>query len=173
MTNVRWIIADPHFGHEAILRYEDRPYPNIEAHDEAIITNWNAVVKKSHEVYVLGDFALTNSTRMKEILKRLKGTKFLIRGNHDRKSGAWYEANGFRRVYPFPILMDKWYWLSHEPLYLNKHMPYVNIHGHIHSAKLESEQHINVSVEHINYTPILLDGIVTTLQLMANINKDE
>lgn len=33
-------------------------------------------------------------------------------------------------------------------------MPYINIHGHIHSNNYDGSQHINVSVEQINYTPI-------------------
>ncbi|UJF35196.1 metallophosphoesterase family protein [Paenibacillus hexagrammi] len=37
---------------------------------------------------------------------------------------------------------------------MNKHMPYVNIHGHIHGQKYESNQYINVSVERWNYEPV-------------------
>ena len=36
--------------------------------------------------------------------------------------------------------------MSHRPLYVNKQMPYVNLHGHIHSNKYDDNQHINVSV---------------------------
>lgn len=49
--------------------------------------------------------------------------------------------------------------LSHEPLYVNKNMPYCNIHGHIHSLKYDSKSFFNVSVECINYKPINFEEI--------------
>ena len=49
--------------------------------------------------------------------------------------------------------------LSHEPLYVNKNMPYCNIHGHIHSLEYDSKHYFNVSVECINYKPINFEEI--------------
>jgi calcineurin-like phosphoesterase family protein len=66
---------------------------------------------------------------------------------------------GFEEVYRYPIIYKGFYILSHEPVYLNEHMPYVNLHGHIHSKKYDSKQYVNLSVEMINYTPVLFDDI--------------
>jgi calcineurin-like phosphoesterase family protein len=38
-------------------------------------------------------------------------------------------------------------------------MPYVNIHGHIHSKSMDGNQHINISVEQIGYKPINFECI--------------
>lgn len=49
--------------------------------------------------------------------------------------------------------------LSHEPMYMNKHMPYVNVHGHIHGQKYEGNSHFNICVEHWNYAPLSFEQI--------------
>ena len=59
----------------------------------------------------------------------------------------------------YPIIYEKFWMLSHEPLYVNKNMPYCNIHGHIHSLKCDSKHYFNVSVECINYKPINFEKI--------------
>ena len=48
-----------------------------------LISNWNNVVKRNDEIYILGDMFWKN-VDFENILKRLKGKKFLISGNHDR-----------------------------------------------------------------------------------------
>ena len=50
---------------------------------EVIIENWNSCVQKNDEVYILGDMFWYND-EAPEILKQLKGKKYLILGNHDR-----------------------------------------------------------------------------------------
>ncbi|HWO53054.1 MAG TPA: hypothetical protein VNM49_01460 [Paenibacillus cookii] len=46
---------------------------------------------------------------------------------------------------------------------MNKHMPYVNIHGHIHSQKYEGLHYFNACVEHYDYKPVAFDEIRSTL----------
>ena len=52
--------------------------------DTKIIENWNNVVKKNDNVYVVGDMFWCKMDRAIEILEELNGNKFLIKGNHDR-----------------------------------------------------------------------------------------
>lgn len=42
---------------------------------------------------------------------------------------------------------------------MNKHMPYVNVHGHIHGQKYEGNNHFNICVEHWNYKPLTFEQI--------------
>ena len=53
--------------------------------NEDMISNHNSVVKSSDFVYMLGDIGLGASKDLSNILRRLKGRKFLIAGNHDRR----------------------------------------------------------------------------------------
>ncbi len=48
----KFYIADTHFRHERILTLQPRPFPSIDAHDNAIVERWNAVVRDHDIVYV-------------------------------------------------------------------------------------------------------------------------
>ena len=80
-------IADTHFGHENILKLCNRPFDSIEAMTEALVENWNSRVKGNDKVYILGDM-FYKTADAEGILKRLKGQKHLILGNHD---ASWLE----------------------------------------------------------------------------------
>lgn len=155
------MISDTHFGHANIIGYENRPFESLSQMDNILIKNWNSVVKKNDVIYHLGDFAFHyDEQKLKDLLSKLNGHKVLIIGNHDCNHNAkFWRRMGFEEVYRYPIIYKGFYILSHEPVYLNEHMPYVNLHGHIHSKKYDSKQYVNLSVEMINYTPVLFDDI--------------
>lgn len=52
--------------------------------DEAMIVNWNAVVKPGDTVYHLGDVSFWDAEKTHKLLSRLVGNKVLIYGNHDK-----------------------------------------------------------------------------------------
>ena len=94
-----WFVSDTHFGHVSILYFhplrreacgvtleELQADKNsaIAKHDQWLINKWNETVRKQDTVYFLGDFCLKNKEYTENILKQLKGKKFLIRGNHDK-----------------------------------------------------------------------------------------
>lgn len=158
--NKTFFIADTHFCDNNILNYENRPFKNTYEMDNNIIDNWNNVVSKNDNVYVLGDFGAEN--REKSILNILNGNKYLIKGNHDIFSNDYYRNCGFIEVYDMPIIFKDFWILSHQPLYVNYNMPYANLFGHIHNSPLfkdYSNHHFCVSVERINYTPISFEEI--------------
>ena len=77
--------ADLHLGHENVIAYSNRPFSNAAEMLECIILNWNSIVSADDDVYIIGDmFFKINSKEQLEILRRLKGRKHLILGNHDR-----------------------------------------------------------------------------------------
>ncbi len=91
-----WFTGCRHFSHEnksgkGIIQYKQRPFKSILEHDEALVSNYNNCVKDGDTVFDLGDFALTNVTRIKELLKSLKGEKALILGDHDRTISKNYK----------------------------------------------------------------------------------
>lgn len=160
-----YFIADTHFGEENIRRYENRPYASKTEMTEALIQNWNELITKADEVYVLGDFGASGSET--EILGRLNGIKYLVKGNHDIYSNEYYRQAGFAEVYDCPILLEKFWILSHEPLYVNENMPYANLFGHVHNSPLfkdYSSQHFCVSVERTAYAPISFEQIKKKMQ---------
>ena len=78
-----FFISDSHFCHESIIKYCDRPFTSVEEMNEAIIENWNSVVRPEDTVFHLGDFGLGPSEKLKDIFQRLNGEIYLIMGNHD------------------------------------------------------------------------------------------
>lgn len=81
---MRYYISDCHFYHRSLLTSMDkRPFDTVEDMNEFMIERWNSRVNKNDEVVILGDFSWGNAKQTMELLERLKGRKFLIRGNHD------------------------------------------------------------------------------------------
>lgn len=160
-----YFIADTHFSEENIMRYENRPFKDIEEMNQRMIENWNNIVKAEDIVYMLGDFGAEGHEA--DILRQLNGIKYLVKGNHDIKSNDYYRQAGFQEVYDKPVIWKNFWILSHEPLYVNENMPYANLFGHVHNSplyKTYSSQHYCVSVERINYTPISFDEIALKIK---------
>lgn len=149
--------ADTHFDDEAIIRYEDRPFANASEMNEAIIENWNRIVAADDEVYVVGDIGNP------EYLTRLNGKKYLIKGNHDTLSNEEYREIGFAEVYDKPIIYADFWIVSHEPMYVNRNMPYANIFGHVHNnpayTKVSSRSYC-VSMDRNDFAPIDFEQIM-------------
>lgn len=165
-----YFIADTHFGDDNICRYENRPFENTTQMELEIIKRWNDVVKDNDRVYVLGDFGADKYE--KELLNKLKGKLYLIKGNHDGYSNDYYRNAGFTEVYDLPVILEDFWILSHEPLYINSNMPYANIFGHVHNSpiyKTYSSQHYCVSAERIDYTPISMKQIIKKIKYGGNI----
>lgn len=77
--------SDYHLSHANILKYDNRPFDNIDQHDEIIIQNHNAVVGKNDDFFFLGDFCFSkNISKIESFLDRLNGNKYFIKGNHDK-----------------------------------------------------------------------------------------
>ena len=136
-----YFTSDLHFGHENILRYDKRPFSSIKEHDEELIKRWNAKVKPGDTVYILGDFSWLNARETEELIKRLNGTKFLIKGNHDRwcKDAACKKL--FQGIYDYKTITDgdKSVVMSHYPIlfYQNQHRNSVLLYGHVHNTREE------------------------------------
>ena len=158
-----FVIADPHFGHENIIQYCNRPFESVSEMDNAIIDNWNKTVSNDDLIWVLGDFALASRDYTKSIIKSLRGRKRLILGNHDRYSQEWYREAGFEFVSPYPVLIENFIILSHAPLeFLNKNCPFFNIYGHVHNDPRYldlTKSGACVSVDRTEYKPIELEEL--------------
>jgi calcineurin-like phosphoesterase family protein len=156
-----FLISDTHFGHGNILNFKDkkgnavRPFSSAEEMDETLIENWNKVVKPTDKIYHLGDVAIPRKGL--ECLKRCNGNKVLIRGNHDIFKLKDY-AEHFRDIRGCYVLDG--YVFTHIPIHKDCSARFKkNIHGHLHTNKLEDKFYFNVSVEQINYTPINFEEI--------------
>lgn len=168
-----FFVSDHHFNREApykmftrddgrFLRYE---FANAKDGDEAMVERHNLVVNDDSRVYFVGDVAFHKKDLT--ILRRMRGRKVLIKGNHDTLELKDYLPyfDDIRGVHQFNGII-----LSHYPIHpasLGKAK--INVHGHLHYRKVmtefneEDKRYFNVSVECINYTPISINHITNLI----------
>ena len=172
MENV-WFIADLHFNHKNIIKYCNRPFMTVEEMNEALIKNWNSVVKDEDIVFMLGDFAFASRTNIIEISKKLNGKKTIVLGNHDRIGPQFYYDGGFEFVNKYPIIYKEVFILSHSPMFMQEDGIYINIYGHVHDNPVYpnyTKESFCVSAERINYTPINFKDIISKLKNLRGDN---
>lgn len=168
MGNV-WVTADQHFNHGNIIKYENRPFSDVEQMNKFMIEAWNSVVVKDDKVIVLGDFGFGGSDFISDTLNKLRGNKVLVMGNHDRSRSVkkWMEL-GFQAVYDYPIVYDTCYILSHAPIAgLIECVHFHNVFGHVHGnpeIDTVSDKGFCVSVERHEYKPVLWQDIKDSLE---------
>lgn len=83
-TNDIFFTSDSHFSHANIINLCKRPFKDVNEMNEALIEKWNAKVKPNNEVYHLGDFAYRSGPELEDIVNRLNGRIYLIKGNHEK-----------------------------------------------------------------------------------------
>ena len=162
-----YFTADCHFYHKNILDYCQRPFKTIEEMNETFVNNWNSKIKnRKDEIYILGDFAFARGLVVNELLTKLNGKKYLIRGNHDKflkdkefdtSLFEWIKDYHFLRYNKIKIAM------LHYPMetWEQKHYGSIHLHGHIHNSKInEIQNRINVGVDVNNFTPVSLKEIL-------------
>lgn len=165
MANI-WIVSDTCFHDNNVLVSNNRPFDTKEQMDEAIIENWNSVVKPEDTVYHLGDVIFGGSRIRESILPRLNGYKILRMGDQDQgvTKHKWQEY--FDEVYNDDILYDGKICFSHEPLdevtlkkLVNNGIIIGNVHAYTVCEDLSSTEQYNVSLDMRKYTPVNLEEI--------------
>jgi calcineurin-like phosphoesterase family protein len=174
-----WFTADLHLGHANIIGYSRRPFPDVEAMNEALVTNWNDTVAPDDTVWILGDVALGRIEESLAHVGRLAGRKRLLAGNHDRcwtghgrRAEGWterYLQAGFEAIRQgemvlplggmdvlachFPYRGD-----SHDHDRYVEHRPADRglwlLHGHVHEGWRQQDRMLNVGVDAWDYRPV-------------------
>jgi calcineurin-like phosphoesterase family protein len=170
--------ADTHFFHNNIIRSCERPFKTLVEMHDSMIQKWNSCVADRDEIYILGDFAYKAAGKeVNSILSRLKGKKYLVRGNHERyladsafdpKAFEWVKdyysfIHQGRKIVLFHYPILEWEGAFHRSLML---------YGHIHNRgekepdygekfKLLGPRAINVGVDVNDFYPVCIDRILT------------
>ena len=76
-------ISDMHLGHANAIRFDHRPFADVEEMEHYMMKKWQDTVQKDDDVWILGDFAYHDKKNPVEYLRQLPGHKHLIIGNHD------------------------------------------------------------------------------------------
>ena len=132
--------SDLHFGHENVIRFDDRPFSDIEEMDRTLIEMWNARVRDEDTVYIVGDVCFRSKKPAAWYLKQLKGRKILIFGNHDIGLTNDQEALSFFEATDKMMHVSdqgEQICLCHYPLaeWNKYHRGSWHIYGHIHNRR--------------------------------------
>lgn len=141
-----YFTVDLHFYHDHIIRLANRPYHDIREMDQALVENWNRRIRGDDEVYILGDVTMKNHVYAQEMLKKLKGRKYLIEGNHDR----FVHQTGFDQA--LFTWVKQLYELKYEGhSFILCHYPIAEWNGFYHgSIHLHGHQHNHADVNYRN-----------------------
>lgn len=178
--------SDLHFGHENVIRFDKRPFMTVDEMDEELIRRWNAKVAEGDLVYVLGDLIWKSKNNdAPALLKRLNGSKILIKGNHDRflhNSAAKKALAGLKDYDDIAVTLadgsKRRCILSHYfiPFYNGSRYNAIHLHGHSHTTSEAAEEVrivselnskgynlkvYNVGCMYWNYEPVTLDEIIS------------
>ena len=169
-----FVTSDLHFGHENILKFENRDkkmnISTIKEHDQKLINNWNKVVAKKDLVIIIGDFSFYKGPETNEVLRKLNGDKVLIEGNHDMiyLKDKRFDKTLYKAIYIYKEVKYKnnHLVLMHYPIQQfikcdKGDNAYLHLFGHIHSNPFNIPiKSFNVGTDVNNYTPVLLEKAI-------------
>ena len=169
--------ADLHFGHLNIIRFDHRPFYDCEEMDRVLIELWNSRVQPSDTVYIVGDLCYRSKNPAEWYLKRLKGHKVLILGNHDGPILENREAMKYLEGVEQMLHIrdgDKQIFLCHYPIaeWDGYHKGSWHIYGHIHNRRDEAydimkikDRALNAGCMINNYTPASVNELIRNNEL--------
>lgn len=184
MSNI-FFTSDQHHGHNNVLSFCNRPFTDIAGQDEALTTEWNAIVRPQDRVFVLGDFSFYDPNKTSAVLSRLNGQKTLIKGNHD-SSEALKKTTGWQRVLTYheeriegvKVVMSHFPFLSWNQMHRGSYC----LHGHSHGSlnvphELLAARLMDVGVDVAaqvfgTYRPFEWSEIVNALSRTAPVSVD-
>jgi calcineurin-like phosphoesterase family protein len=174
---VKLYISDLHFGHSNVIKFDNRPFSDVDEMDYAMIKLWNSRVQKDDDVYIVGDFCFRNGRTPDWYLKKLSGHKHLVIGNHDGKMLENPKAMQYFETVDKMMHVtdgDKQICLCHFPLaeWNHSHRGSWHIYGHIHNRKEETyefmktkERALNAAACINNYTPVSVNELIRNNKL--------
>lgn len=162
-----WVMSDTHLGHDAIRDYCGRPNDH-----EMRILNGLWRVQPEDVLIHLGDVCMYDDDRWHRLIDQsCLGKRWLVRGNHDRKSLTWYLSRGWNCVSDeLKIRMfGKDVLFTHAPA--TNHSDFdINIHGHLHNTGHReapaTTNRICIYMEH-HYAPQSLRYIIDNFRVCS------
>lgn len=180
---MNYYIADTHFGHANVLRFDNRPFENVKEMDKVIIDSWNSRVTNKDDIYIVGDFAYRSEHDYSYYLSKLNGKKHLIIGNHDKDLLKDSKAMGyFTSVDYYLDIRDNKIRviLSHYPIaewegfYRGSYLVYGHIHNNTdcdaYKLMKKYDKALNAGVCINSYAPCTLGELIENNKVFKGYN---
>jgi calcineurin-like phosphoesterase family protein len=176
-----FFISDLHIGHKNVIKFDGRPFADVDEMHLEMIKRWNSVVGDEDIVYYLGDLAFCRDETTKWFIHSIKGKINFILGNHDKmkdivKFDRWENiheygteigvldkdslesrgSGGYQKII-----------MAHYPIlsWNKSHYGSWMLHGHCHGSLMKSNQDyykrkvMDVGCNCIDYTPISYEKV--------------
>jgi calcineurin-like phosphoesterase family protein len=159
-----YFTADEHYGHAKIIEYCSRPFANVDEMNDEIIRRHNEVVTKDDTVWHAGDFTLSTLKYAENIIRRLNGQHFFVRGSHDK----WLEKiiseellNPFREFVELRVDKQTIVVICHYAMRVwpRSHYNSWQVYGHSHGHLPPQGKQWDVGVDNNNFYPVSLDQL--------------
>ena len=159
-----YFTSDTHFADRRVLQIDRRPFPDMAAHDVALIRNWNEIVGPEDDIWHLGDFMHFRGGDCDQLLSMLNGRKHLITGNNDPQTTTG--AKGWASVQPYHemTLDDHLLIRCHDPFrtWHKRGKKSLNLHGHSHGRLKPLPRQYDVGVDVQGLRPVSLETLLST-----------
>jgi len=163
MTETVHFTADTHFFHEKILWLGNgRPFDTVEEMNERLVENWNARVAPGDRVYHLGDVSFGKLAQTEEVLRRLNGRLYLVRGNHDNRIDGLEHLFEWVGPYKTVTVAGQKIVLFHFPIaeWDRCHRGSWHLHGHQHgNGEAQTIPRLDVGVDPMLGSPVSFEQV--------------
>lgn len=179
---MKYYIADTHFGHENVLRFDGRPFENVDEMDKFLIEAWNSRVTKNDDVYIIGDFVYRSTHPVAWYCSKLHGHKHLILGNHDKLTDE--DRKHFVNIEKMMHITDEGNQICacHFPIaeWNGFYKGHYHIYAHIHNRKNATyefmktrERALNAGCMINNYMPVTFKELVENNRRFKTLSEDQ
>lgn len=86
----KFYTADWHIGHENVMKFDNRPFRDMDSMCEKLILDFNKDVPDDGITFFGGDMGYGD--KLKYVVSKLNGTKVAIMGNHDKSEQFLYSC---------------------------------------------------------------------------------
>jgi calcineurin-like phosphoesterase family protein len=192
-----YIASDIHLGHFNILKYcpernvipydgiREITHADVSAMNELIITNWNSIITTEDTVFILGDFLMGIVANSIPLIRRLNGSKILIRGNHDKTlsklikndsslSDLFESVHDYYEYFHMHDGKNRMICMSHFPMrhWHGQNAGSIMLHGHLHGSPCDVPGRIkDVGIDTNNLRPYLLDDVVAEMMKIESFEE--
>ena len=170
MSNGIFFTSDTHFNHVKCFElFRPGRFSSLDEMNETMIERWNSRVSKGDRVYHLGDVALGKPEAASQILSRLNGQIFLIRGNHESTAEHRLCKDRFVWIKDYYGLKvgDQKIYLCHYAFRVWNRMHHGSWHlyGHSHGTlpDIETLRSFDVGVDCWDFHPVSYDEVAAKM----------
>lgn len=160
--------ADEHYGHANVIRFNDRPFTDVNDMNEGLIERFNQKVGDSQNNLTIhcGDFSWAKKYRdAKRIIDRLNGQHVFLMGSHD----VWLKNSPHHEIWERRINGQSVICCHYSMrVWAKSHYGSWHCFGHSHGNLESFGKSWDVGVDNNNYEPVSFDELVVIMDRLED-----